>query len=153
MEIIQKATPETLDELERGFKPIEYREGDYTGLQCYTLGLQLGISGRFRVAVVYAVSNVDANKIVHIAKVLGPGTGEPMLSVPCGGNVEWAWVQEAMEYRRSTLHERRIKRALRVQEWQANMNRQLIDVADNLDKKKRGLSTFGEAGKLQRTSS
>ena len=153
MEIIRKATPQTLDELERGFKPIEYRESDLNGLECLSLGLRVGLMGSFRVAVVYAVSNEDANKIVHIAKVLGPGTGERMLSVPCGGAVEWAWVQEAMEYRQTTLQERRIAKALRLQEWQTNMNRQLAEVAENLTKKKVGRSTFGSAGKLQRTSS
>lgn len=152
VEIIRKATPQTLDEIERSFKPIEYREGDYSGAECAGFGFPVGLLGRFRVGVVFAVDREDANKITHIAKILGPATGGQNLTIPMGGNVEWAWVQEAIEWRQSTMAQRAIDRALRVKDLQDAFNKQLPDVADNMMKQKAGKSTFGHGGKLQRIS-
>ena len=152
MEIIRKSDPKTMDDISRGFIPIEVREGDVSGIEAMTLGLPCGFSGRFRVLVVYAHSLADVDKFVHVAKLLGPATGDPNLSIPCEKANDWAWVQDYMESRHETLERRAIDRALRMRGLQDQINRQLPDIADNMTKQKVGKSTFGYGGHMQRTA-
>lgn len=151
MEIVRKANPQSLDELERNSTFTEYREMDLSPFECMTMGLGVP-TGYQRVAVVYAVDRNDANKMYHIAKVLGPATGTNRVSVPANGNVEWAWVQEMVEMRASQLNEKIAARAIRLHDLQKSINTQLPDIADNMEKVKRGHSTFGEHGFIQRVS-
>lgn len=153
MEIITKANPQSLDEIEKNFRPVEYRESDLSPVECAVLGLGVGLRGFQRVAIVYYVDRNDANKMGHLAKVLGPGTGGTKVCIPCGNEVEWAWIQECMEARVETLQRRAIARAQRLIELQGAINSQLPDIADNMEKTRRGHSTFGGGGFVQRVSS
>ena len=148
-----KANPHSLDEIERGYKPVEYRESDLSPVEMMALGLGIGYRNFMRVAVVYAVDKNDANKLIHLCKVLGPATGGTKVSVPCGGAVEWAQVQECMEYRTEMLGRRELAKTERLLALQGAIDTQLPDIADQMEKQSRGHSTFGEHGFLQRASS
>lgn len=149
MEIVKKANPESVDAIHRDFCPVEYRDMDLSAVECFTLGLG-HLKGSHRVAVVYAVDRNDANKLVHLAKVLGPATGGSMVSVPCGGEVEWAQVEDCLLWRAEELQKRAADKAIRVTELQRAINKQLPDIADNMEKQKVGRSSFGYGGHLQR---
>ena len=153
LQIITRGDPHTLDEVTRDFRPDSIYEMDASAMECVAIGLNVSFtSGRHRVVVCIAVSRVDANRKRNLAKDLGPATGEPMAIWPMGGHEDMAWFYDSCATRREKLERRRIDKVLRVQNWQQRMEKQLIDMADNLERKQRGSSSFGPLGKMQRTS-
>lgn len=154
LQIITRGDPHTLDEVTRDFRPEAVYEMDATAMECVAIGLNVAFnSGRHRVVVCVAVSRVDANRKRNLAKDLGPATGDPMAVWAMGGQEDMAWFYDAALSRREKLERRRIGKVLRVQQWQERMNKQLFDMADNLEKKQSGSSSFGPLGKMQRVSS
>lgn len=151
--IIQRGDTADLHELPRHYKPVEVREMEVSTMEAFSLGVQLpSLEGRHRVMVVYGVSKVNANNMTHLAKYLGPATGKPGLSIILGEEDDWGHAQDIMESRVETIARREIESALRREALQRSINTQLPDIADDMEKKKKGLSSFGALGKLQRVS-
>ena len=151
--IVQRGDPGNLDDLPRHFKPIEMREMELGTSEAFAIGvIPPTITGRHRVMVVYAVSNVDANKMIHLGKYIGPATGRPGISILLGGEDDWGHAQDIMEARVETVRRREIESAMRRLDLQKVIDTQLPDIADDMEKTKKGHSTFGQGGHLQRVS-
>lgn len=152
VEIILKGDPQNLDDVEKNFRPIEVREFDATELECLRLGIAVSHVGSFRVLVAYYVSRVDANKRGHLAKILGDATGAALVTIPCGGDVDWSYVQDIMESRVETIKRRAAERRERLRLRQEALGAQLADVAYEMEQQKKGASTFGYGGAIQRSN-
>ena len=149
--IIQKGDPGTLDEVPRHYKPVEYREYDCSTMEAFALGLTVNPGGRHRVGVLYGISKTD-DRMIHLAKYIGQATGQLAMSILLGAEDDWGHAQDIMEARVETVRRREVEAMMRKMALQTEINRQLPDIADDMEKKKKGLSSFGEYGFLQRVS-
>ena len=153
VEIIREADPRSLDEVQRNFRPMEVREFDATGIECIQLGLRpANAGGTYRVMVAYYVSKLDANKRGHLAKVLGGATGGSVTTIPCGGEVDWAWIQDMMLARVETIQRRAREREERLRLRQLALPNQLTDIVHEMEAQKVGRTTHGYGGFIQRSN-
>lgn len=152
VDIITKGDPLAVEDIPRDFIPDEVREWDLDAYQCATLGIMVPPEllhwGNYRVCAVYAVSKADANRVISLYSILGPGTGEGAVTM---APADWAWVQDWRDSRPEQIRQRLAAKAARLTDWNQRMTEGLVREAHEQEQRKHATTTVGYGGMTQRS--
>jgi hypothetical protein len=94
--------------------------------------------------------NLEQTRVRELITDLGMATREEPFAMPCDGEVEMSQALELFAWAKRASAERTARTALIKPERDRAFLNGIADVADDMVKRKLGLSTFGRGGKLQR---
>lgn len=146
--ITRRADPETWEEIERDFKPIDVSERDRAMKSVGNDGLIRIEQVRVREVRVIAA---DQNSIKTLCWRIGAATGEDAITVPCEGATDMAQVHDIFQkHVEETYPQYLAQRAARKPDRDHRFMEGIIQRADENVKRALGLSTYGPGGFTQR---
>lgn len=149
MEIIRERNPLFEAELRRDFKPEEVVEANFAYRAITAEGRMVLLHRRQRKV---RFRSLDGNSICETVVDLGPATQDQAITVPCGGENEIAHVFELLDWAARRRAELRARRAEVQPLRDAAFLASLQNYAEEFERRRRGISTFGYGGQLQRVS-
>ena len=147
IEIIRMRDPMEEEELKRDFRPVEIMECNYPRVTVGDDGRKRILQRRIRMI---RFINLEQTRVRELITDLGPATREEPFAMPCDGEVEMSQALELFAWAKRASAERTVRTALIKPERDRAFLNGIADVADDMVKRKLGLSTFGRGGKLQR---
>lgn len=149
MEIIRERDPLFEAELRRDFKPEEVVEGNFAYRAAMPDGRIIQLHRRQRKV---RFRSRDGNSICETVVDLGPANRDTSVVVPCGGENEIAQIFELLDWAARKRAELRARRAEVQPLRDAAFIASLRNYAEEFERRRHGISTFGYGGKLQRVS-
>ena len=132
--------PEHPTDLPRGFVPFDACEKDFKDST-------KGLHRRLRLV---RIISPDQNSLKTLVEDLGPPTGEDGVYIPCQGANDMAHVHELLDQALRNRKARKAQRALLLPERHKQLQRWLINYAEQAILEKAGRSTFGSYQRTER---